>query len=354
LSCPIASDDPSKGTGKPPAYLYSLGQGIEDGFLATYKVHRVRTNVDKDGLHVQDAQVQGAEIYVPEEAELRDLYLTPQFEREITLPDHTSRMVQHLAGLLHRFGPMDKTMVFCVDITHARLLARLPQDEFSNRGYSDYAVPIVSEEGDASDWLERFQDSDHKTPVVATTAELLSAGVDVPSCRNIVLMKPIASPILFKQIIGRGSRVDPAVGEEWFRIIDYVGATCLFDEWDRPPGQLPTDITGPRTSMLDGVVLHATTGDLLIGASVTVLIGANQQQGSVCTDGDGRFQFKELPTATLLVSVWAPGFRPRTVALRSSQMRSRPRPSSSSPKPDRSARSASPASKSPLLTKRRF
>jgi type I restriction enzyme, R subunit len=308
-------DDPSKGIWSPPAYLYSLGQGIEDGFLATYKVHRVRTNIDKEGLHVQDAQVQGAEIYVPEEAELRDLYLTPQFEREITLPDRTRRMVQHLAGLLGRFGPMDKTMVFCVDIEHARLVARLLQDEFSGLGYSDYAVPIVSEEGDAGQWFERFQDSDHKTPVVATTAELLSTGVDVPSCRNIVFMKPIASAILFKQIIGRGSRVDPAVGKEWFRIIDYVGATRLFDEWDRPPDQPPADITGRRSSELDGVVLHATTGDLLIGASVTVLVGANQQQGPVYTDGDGQFHFKELPAATLRVSVRAPGFRPRTVSV---------------------------------------
>ena len=194
-------------------------------------------------------------------------------------------------------------------------MARLLQDEFSGLGYSDYAVPIVSEEGDAGEWFERFQDSDHKTPVVATTAELLSTGVDVPSCRNIVFMKPIASPILFKQIIGRGSRVDPAIGKEWFRIIDYVGATRLFDEWDRPPGQPPVDITGPRTSTLDGIVLHATTGDLLIGASVTLLIGANQQQGPVYTDSDGQFHFKELPAATLRVSVRAPGFRPRTVSV---------------------------------------
>ena len=222
-------DDPLKGTWKPPAYLYSLGQGIDDGFLATYKVHRVRTNVDQEGLHVQDAQVQGAEIYVPEEAELRNLYLTPQFERDITLPDHTRRMVQHLADLLRRFGPMDKTMVFCVDITHARLVARLLQDEFSDLDYSDYAVPIVSEEGDAGDWFERFQDSHHKTPVVATTAELLSTGVDVPSCRNIVFMKPIASPILFKQIIGRvGSPARPTARR-------HHRAADQYARWDGSP-----------------------------------------------------------------------------------------------------------------------
>lgn len=305
---------PDKGAWHPPAYAYSLGQGIEDGFLATYKVHRVRTTVDKDGLHIEDAKVQGAEIYVPEEAELRDLYLTPQFEREISLPDRTEAMVKHFAELLRRFGPTDRTMVFCVDMEHARLTARLLQNEFSDLGYSDYAVPIISEEGDAANWLEHFQDSDRRTPVVATTAELLSTGVDVPSCRNIVFMKPIASRILFKQIIGRGSRVDVATGKEWFRIIDYVGATRLFDDWDRPPGMKPTAVRGPRTSVLEGTIVHAETGQLLVGASVSVLIGPNEQVGPVRTDNDGFFRFDGLPGATVRVSVRAAGFRPRTVS----------------------------------------
>lgn len=156
----INPDDPTQGTWNPPAYMYSLGQGIEDGFLATYKVHKVRTSVDKDGLHVEDARVQGAEIYVPEEAQLRDLYLTPQFEREIALPDRTEAMVKHLAELLRRFGPMEKTMVFCVDMEHARLTARLLQNAFADLGFSNYAVPIISEEGQATTWLEQFQDSD--------------------------------------------------------------------------------------------------------------------------------------------------------------------------------------------------
>lgn len=312
---PLNPDDSTQGTWHPPAYLYSLGQGIEDGFLATYKVHKVRTSVDKDGLQVEDAKVQGAEIYVPEEAELRDLYLTPQFEREITLPDRTEALVKHLAGLLQRFGPMEKTMVFCVDMEHARLAARLLQNEFSALGFSDYAVPIISEEGQAAPWLEQFQDSDRKTPVVATTAELLSTGVDVPSCRNIVFMKPIASRLLFKQIIGRGSRVDPATGKEWFRIIDYVGASRLFDDWDHPPDRPPDEIKGPQTSALEGTVLHADTGYLLVGASVSVLIGANQQQGPVRTDPDGRFCFENLPAGTLRVTVQAAGFRPRTVSI---------------------------------------
>jgi type I restriction enzyme R subunit len=310
---PLNPADPAQGTWRPPAYLYSFGQGIEDGFLATYKVHKVRTSVDRDGLHVADARVQGAEIYVPEDAELRDFYLTPQFEREITLPDRTEAMVRHLAGLLRRFGPMEKTMVFCVDMDHARLTARLLQNAFADLGFADYAVPIIAEEGQALTWLEQFQDSDRKTPVVATTAELLSTGVDVPACRNIVFMKPIASRVLFKQIIGRGSRVDQATGKEWFRIIDYVGASRLFDDWDRPPGEPPGEIVGPQTSILEGTVLDADTGYLVVGASISVLIGPNQQRGPMRTDNDGSFCFANLPAGTLQVTIQATGFRPRTV-----------------------------------------
>src|SRR5262249_23300732 len=166
---PFNPAEPAQGTWRPPAYMYSFGQGIEDGFLAAYKVHKVRTSVDKDGLHVAGARVQGAESYVPAHAELRDFYLTPQFEREITLPDRTEAMVRHLAGLLRRFGPMEKAMVFCVDMDHARLTARLLQNAFADLGFADYAVPIIAEEGQALTWLEQFQDSDRKTPVVATT-----------------------------------------------------------------------------------------------------------------------------------------------------------------------------------------
>ncbi|MCS6844544.1 MAG: DEAD/DEAH box helicase family protein, partial [Caldilineales bacterium] len=177
---PVAEDAPEGGTRRPAAYEYSLGRGIEDGFLATYKVHRVRTTVDQNGLRMEEAVEQGAEVFVPEGAELREEYHTPQFEREITLPDRTRAMVDHLAGLLRRFGPTERTMVFCVDIPHAQLVARLLNDAFADLRLDPYAVPIVAEEADALTWLTQFQDSDRTTPVVATTAELLSTGVDVP------------------------------------------------------------------------------------------------------------------------------------------------------------------------------
>ncbi len=308
----VDADDPAQGKRQAPAYEYSLGQGIEDGFLATYKVHRVRTTVYKDGLHLREVLEAGAEVFVPADVEMHDLYTTPQFEREITLPDRTQTMVDHLAGLLRRFGPMDKTMVFCVDTDHAQLVARLLNDRFSHLGYDDYALPIVAEEGEeAQHWLRRFQDSDQKTPVVATTAELLSTGVDVPACRNIVFMKTVSSPVLFKQIVGRGSRIDPATDKYWFRVVDYTGATRLFDEWDRPPLPPGEARLGPEQGTLEGVVVHAELGAVIQGASVSVLLGPNVQRGPIYSDECGAFRFERLPIGVVTLLVSGPGFRQR-------------------------------------------
>lgn len=306
----IDPEHPERGTVRLPAYQYSLGRGIEDGFLATYKVHRVRTTVDVTGLHLRDALEQGAEVFIPEEVEPRELYTTPQFEREITLPDRTGAMVQHLARLLRRFGHTHKTMVFCVDMDHARLVARLLQDEFGpETGLDNHAQPIISEEGEeARRWLEAFADSDKKAPLIATTAELLSTGVDVPSCKNIVFMKTLSSPVLFKQIIGRGSRLDPATDKYWFRVIDFTGATRLFDQWDRPAGPSPEPPSGPLTGRLTGHVIHAVTGERLVGASVSVRTGPNTQQGPIRSDHDGAFEFTGLPAGTLRLIAGGPGF----------------------------------------------
>jgi len=313
----IDVEHPEKGTWRPPAYSYSLGKGIDDGFLATYKVHRVRTTIDANGLHLQEAIEQGAEVFIPEDTEPREIYTTPQFEREITLPDRTREMVRHLAGLLRRFGKMQKTMVFCVDMDHARLVARLLQDEFGpETGLSNYAVPIISEEGeDGRRALEAFADSDRPTPVVATTAELLSTGVDVPSCRNIVFMKTLSSSVLFKQIIGRGCRIDLSTDKYWFRIIDYTNATRLFDEWDRPPMSPPELPTGPLTAILTGSVFNVDTGEYIVDARVSVCTGPNSQQGPILTDDNGHFYFQQLPAGKLQLIVNATNFVGRTIAV---------------------------------------
>ncbi len=305
---PADPADPAKGVLRQAAYTYSLGQGIEDGFLATYKIHRVKTNLDRDGLRIEQVIEQGAEVIAPEDVPVRDEYQTPQFERDVHLPDRTRTLVQHLARLLRQFGSMHKTMVFCVDMEHAREVARLLNNEFADLGLGEqYAVPIVSEEGEQGQrWLNQFQDSDRKTPVVATTAELLSTGVDVPSCRNVVFMKTLSSPILFKQIIGRGSRIDPATNKLWFRIIDYTDATRLLDpRWDCPPApSTPPPPPEAQTAALQGIVRLEETGDLIQGASVAVMAGPNDQRGPILTDENGAYRFENLPEGKVTVIAW--------------------------------------------------
>ena len=301
---PVDPDDESQGQYHPPAYTYSLGRGIEDGFLATYKVHRIRTNIDKEGLHISDVVEQGAEVFVPEGAELREDYHTPQYEREIRLPDRTKILVDHLGKLLRQFGPMQKTIVFCVDMEHAQEVSRQLNNKFADLGFEgNYAVPIVSEEGEQGKrWLKQFQDSDKALPVVATTAELLTTGVDVPSARNIVFMKTVSSPLVFKQIIGRGTRIDSATGKLWFRIVDYTNASRLLDsKWDKPPSSIEDMPMRKQTAKLTGAVRFANTGDLLVGVNVAVIAGPNDQRGPILTDEDGKYLFNNLPADNLTI-----------------------------------------------------
>lgn len=313
----VDESSPDKGVFQPPAYSYSLGQGIEDGFLATYKVHYIRTTVDRDGLNIQEVLEQGAEVFVPQGVEVRDEYKTGQFEREITVPDRTKMMVDHLSILLRRFGVMHRTMVFCVDMDHAQEVARQLNNNFSDLGYGDdYAVAIVSEEGEAGKRrLQQFQDSDKQLPVIATTAELLSTGVDVPSARNVVFMKTLASPILFKQIIGRGTRVDSDTGKYWFRIIDYTGATRLLDpKWDKPPlPSITEEDLGPQTATLQGTARLEGSKEILVGATISVLVSPNDQRGPILTDDKGKYRFESLPAKKLTLMAGGSGMQPMQV-----------------------------------------
>ena len=294
-----------------PAFEYSLARGIEDGYLATYRVRQVVTNLDEKGLHIDEELDRGADLFVPEETVVRDIYLSPQFERDIVVEDRTKVMCDHLAGLLRTWGADQKTMVFCVTMQHAALVRDLLQSALGPETGKDlYAVRIVSEEHDSTALLEQFQLSTSKEPIVATTVDLLTTGVNVPSVRNIVFLKPVGSPTVFKQIIGRGSRLDETTGKEFFRIVDYTGATRLFDDWDVPSsdsGEIPDTGIG----VLSGrVVVHGTT-DPIEGASLAVRAGM-KSLAEVTTNEHGTFVIGNLPEATLTVNAAARGFSQRT------------------------------------------
>ena len=291
-----------------PIFTYSLGQGIDDGFLANYKIHSVTTNFDADGLDLSHAMREGAEVYIPQDATPRDRYDTPDFERQVTVPDRMQRHCEHLANLLHLYGRMEKTIIFCVSQDHAEQVRDVLNRLNADLNIPEYAVRIVSEESDAQALLEKFQTVEKPTPVIATTVDLLTTGFDAPSVRNIVFFKTIASPTVFKQIVGRGSRLCEDTDKYWFRIIDYTSATRLFDEWDRPspPPAGGAQTTGPRVCWLGGKVTSLTDGSPLVDAVVTVQIGPNEifQQR---TGSDGQFFFSELPAGQIIVSAAAYG-----------------------------------------------
>lgn len=298
-----------------PVYSYSMGKAIEDGFLAPFQIFRVFTNIDRDGLHIQDAIYQGAQIYVPEEADLKEIYTLEDFEREILLPDRTAKICEHLARLLRIFGPKQRSMVFCVNMEHAAQVTKELQNRFSDLGYPDYAVRIVSEERNVKAIYERFRDSDKPVPVVATTVDLLTTGVDVPSVHNIVLIKPIASKVVFHQIIGRGSRIDPITNKYFFRIIDYVNATRLLDDWDYPPkAKLTKVVKGPFDLSIKGIVIEHETQKPIENARIVAQLGPNIQRVAR-TDSRGKFVLAKLPHSPITLYVSGKAFRSRQLTI---------------------------------------
>lgn len=219
-----------------PVYTYSLRQGIDDGFLAPYRVHRVITTVDAAGWRPTKGQLDRYMREIPD-AE----YTTKDFERLIALKERTEAIARHLTDFMGKTDRFAKTIVFCVDQEHAEAM-RLAINNLNAdavREHPDYVCRVVSDEGDVGrGHLSRFQELETRTPAVVTTSQLLTTGVDVPMCKNVVLARVINSMTEFKQIIGRGTRVRDDYGKLYFNILDYTGsATRLFadPEFDGEP-----------------------------------------------------------------------------------------------------------------------
>ena len=225
-----------------PIYTYSLRQGIEDGFLAPYRVHRIVTDVDATGWRPSKDELDRYGRPIPD-----DEYQTPDFEKIVALRARTQAIAKSLTDFLRKSDPFAKTIVFCVDQEHAdemrQAINNLSADLVQQR--PDYVVRIVADEGDVGrGYLSRFQELETVTPAVVTTSKLLTTGVDVQTCKNIAIARMVNSMTEFKQIIGRGSRVREDYGKLWFSILDYTGsATRLFadPDFDGDPVEPPTE-----------------------------------------------------------------------------------------------------------------
>jgi type I restriction enzyme, R subunit len=215
-----------------PVYIYSLKEGINDGFLTPFKVKQIATTLD-DYLYTPDDKVIEGEI----EEDKR--YREPQFNRTIEIEERERYRVKLF---MDQIDQREKTLVFCATQGHA-LLVRDLINQMKKSSDPNYCVRVTAEDGALGDqWLRAFQNNDKTIPTILTTSQKLSTGVDARNVRNIVLMRPVGTMIEFKQIIGRGTRLFD--GKDYFTVYDFVKAYEHFNdpEWDGEPLE-PVKIT---------------------------------------------------------------------------------------------------------------
>ncbi len=205
-----------------PIYTYSLRQGIDDGFLAPYRVHRIVTTVDAAGWRPSKGELDRYGRQIPDGE-----YNTRDFERAVALKARTEAIARNLTEFMHKTNRFAKTIVFCVDQEHAEEMRKALNNLNADlvRQYPDYVARVVSDEKQIGrGHLDRFMEPETQVPVIVTTSQMLTTGVDVQTCKNVVLARVINSMTEFKQIIGRGTRVRDDYDKLYFNILDYTGS----------------------------------------------------------------------------------------------------------------------------------
>lgn len=220
-----------------PIYTYSLKQGIEDGFLAPYKVVRIDIDKDLEGWRPQKGQT---DRYGEEIADR--IYNQKDFDRSLVLEKRTELVAKKISEFLRATNPYDKTIVFCEDIDHAERMRQALVNENADLVAKDrkYIMQITGDNDEGKAELDNFIHPEKRYPVVVTTSRLLTTGVDAKTCKLIVLDRSIQSMTEFKQIVGRGTRVDAAYDKYYFTIMDFRKATELFadEDFDGDPVQI--------------------------------------------------------------------------------------------------------------------
>ncbi len=209
----------------PPIYIYSLKEGINDGFLTPFKVKEITTSLDEYVYTSDDILIEG-------EIEEGKRYVETDFNRIIEIKEREAHRVQLFMGMINQ---AEKTLVFCATQDHA-LAVRDLVNQMKTSPDPQYCERVTANDGElGNQHLRDFQDNEKTIPTILTTSQKLSTGVDARNIRNIVLMRPINSMIEFKQIIGRGTRLYE--GKEYFTIYDFVQAHHHFQdkEWDGEP-----------------------------------------------------------------------------------------------------------------------
>jgi type I restriction enzyme R subunit len=230
-----------------PVYIYSLKEGINDGFLTPFKVKQISTTLDEYVYTPDDKLIEG-------EIETKRLYTESDFNKIIEIKEREAHRVKIF---MEQINQNDKMLVFCATQDHA-LAVRDLINQMKTSKEPNYCQRVTANDGELGEQhLRDFQDNEKTIPTILTTSQKLSTGVDARNIRNIVLMRPINSMIEFKQIIGRGTRLYD--GKDYFTIYDYVKAHHHFSdpEWDGEPIEPEPKVRGkavsPSTPSVDGV-----------------------------------------------------------------------------------------------------
>ncbi len=212
-----------------PIYTYSLKQGIQDGFLAPYKVARVGLNVDLEGWRPETGKTDKSGQLVDDR-----IYNRKDYDKNLVIDERTQIVADKITDFLQKTNRFDKTIVFCVDIDHAqRMRAALVNANSDLMAQNaKYIMQITGDNDEGKRELDNFINPEERYPVIATTSKLMTTGIDAQTCKLIVLDSNIGSMTEFKQIIGRGTRINEEYGKSFFTILDFRNVTDLFADPD--------------------------------------------------------------------------------------------------------------------------
>lgn len=248
-----------------PIYTYSLKQGIEDGFLAPYKVVRVGLNVDLEGWRPEAGKTDKSGQLVEDR-----IYNRKDYDRNLVIDERTATVANKITEYLKKTDRFAKTIVFCVDIDHAqRMRAALANanSDLMAENYK-YVMQITGDNQEGKRELDNFINPEECYPVIATTSKLMTTGVDAQTCKLIVLDSNIGSITEFKQIIGRGTRINEEFGKTFFTILDFRNVTDLFADrdFDGDPVRVKDffeedELERPEEELADGETITDETGE---------------------------------------------------------------------------------------------
>ena len=212
-----------------PVYTYSLRQGIQDGFLAPYKVLRVGLNVDLEGWRPEQGKTDKQGRVIEDRP-----YNLKDYDKNLVIDERTETVARKVSEFLKKTNRFDKTIIFCVDIDHAQRMRAVVANENSDltAENSKYVMQITGDNDEGKRELDNFINPEERYPVIATTSKLMTTGVDSQTCKLIVLDSNIGSMTEFKQIIGRGTRINEEFGKAFFTIMDFRKVTDLFADPD--------------------------------------------------------------------------------------------------------------------------